>query len=98
MTTVEQARLADSSPDLSGDQARAERAAADRRHRRQWINLAIRLVSLASALALWEVAAWKQTGRGLRPAGPGTRMVEPMWAWILRMVLAPNAMSLSAAG
>ena len=58
MTAVEQARLGDASPDLSGDQARAERVAAERRHRRQLNNLAIRLVSLASALALWEVAAW----------------------------------------
>jgi sulfonate transport system permease protein len=62
VTTVEQARgeLADSARAqvLSDDQARAERAAAARRHRRQWINLAIRLVSLASALVLWEIAAW----------------------------------------
>jgi NitT/TauT family transport system permease protein len=58
VTAVEQARLGDASPDLSGDQARAERVAAERRHRRQLNNLAIRLVSLASALALWEVAAW----------------------------------------
>ena len=62
MTAIEQARggLADSGEpvDLSGDQARAERAAAARRHRRQWINLAIRIVSLAIALTLWEVAAW----------------------------------------
>jgi sulfonate transport system permease protein len=62
VTTIEQARsgLADSGEpvDLSGDQTRAERAAAARRHRRQWINFAIRVVSLAVALVLWEVAAW----------------------------------------
>ncbi|MGZ3360118.1 MAG: ABC transporter permease [Xanthobacteraceae bacterium] len=62
MTTIEQARgglAATGEPvDLSGDQARAERVAAARRYRRQWVNLAIRLVSLAVALALWEVAAW----------------------------------------
>ena len=60
MTTLERARgdLADAPVDLSGDQARAERAAAARRHRRQLVNLAIRLVSLAIALTLWEVAAW----------------------------------------
>jgi NitT/TauT family transport system permease protein len=59
MTTVEQARgdLIDPARVLSEDKARAERAAAERRHRRQWINLGIRLVSLASALALWELAA-----------------------------------------
>jgi NitT/TauT family transport system permease protein len=60
VTAVEQARgdLAGPAVDLSGDQARAERVAAARRHRRQLINLAIRVVSLAIALALWEVAAW----------------------------------------
>jgi NitT/TauT family transport system permease protein len=61
VTAVERARgeLADDAPpvDISGDQARAERAAAARRHRRQLIDLAIRLVSLAIALALWELAA-----------------------------------------
>ena len=35
-----------------------ERVAAARRHRRQLIDLAIRVASLAIALALWEVAAW----------------------------------------
>ena len=58
MTTVEQAHLADSVRDLADDQARAERVAAERRHRRALINLAIRLVSLAIALSLWELAAW----------------------------------------
>lgn len=58
MTTIEQAQLADNAQDLSGDQARAERVAAERRHRRQLINLGIRVVSLAVALLLWEVAAW----------------------------------------
>ena len=60
MTTLEQARgdLIDPARGLSDDKARAERAAAERRHRRQWINLAIRLVSLAIALLLWEIAAW----------------------------------------
>jgi NitT/TauT family transport system permease protein len=62
VTTVEQARgeLIDPARAeiLSGERVRAERAAAARRHRRQWINLAIRLVSLAVALLLWEVAAW----------------------------------------
>ena len=58
MTAVEQAQLTHASPDVAGDQARAERVAAERRHRRALINLVIRLVSLASALALWEVAAW----------------------------------------
>ena len=60
MTTLDQAHgdLPDGARDLSGDQARAERAAVERRHRRQLTNLAIRLVSLAIALMLWEVAAW----------------------------------------
>src|SRR6476659_3342529 len=61
VTTIEQARgtLNSGEPvDLSGDQARAERVAAARRRHRQWVNLAIRVVSLAIALTLWEVAAW----------------------------------------
>jgi NitT/TauT family transport system permease protein len=62
VTTVEQARgeLADQARTqvLSDERARAERAAAERRHRRAWINLAIRLASLAIALLLWELAAW----------------------------------------
>jgi sulfonate transport system permease protein len=62
VTTLEQARgdLIDPARAqvLSDEQARAERVAAERRHRRQWINLGIRLVSLAIALLLWEVAAW----------------------------------------
>jgi NitT/TauT family transport system permease protein len=62
VTTVEGVRGELSDPaqpvDLSGDQARAERAASARRHRRQLIDFAIRVVSLAIALALWEVAAW----------------------------------------
>jgi NitT/TauT family transport system permease protein len=43
--------------DLSDERTRVERAAAARRHRHQWINLAIRLASLSIALTLWEVAA-----------------------------------------
>jgi NitT/TauT family transport system permease protein len=58
VTTIEQAQLADNAQELSGDQARAERVAAERRHRRQLINLGIRVVSLAIALLLWEIAAW----------------------------------------
>src|SRR5262249_55581048 len=42
--------------DIADDQARAERAAAERRHRRALLNLAIRVGSLATALALWEWA------------------------------------------
>jgi NitT/TauT family transport system permease protein len=49
--------LPDSSRDLADDQARAERIASARRRRHQLINLAIRLASLALALALWELAA-----------------------------------------
>ena len=57
MTTVEELRLPDTARDIADDQARAERAAAARRHRRQWINLAIRLVSLAIVLVAWEIGA-----------------------------------------
>jgi NitT/TauT family transport system permease protein len=58
MTALEQAgNLSGAAPDLADDRARAERAAAERRRRRQWINFAIRVISLAIALGLWELAA-----------------------------------------
>jgi sulfonate transport system permease protein len=58
VTAVDEAsrELADGA--LSGERARAERVAAERRQRRALLNLAIRLVSLAVALTLWEIAAW----------------------------------------
>jgi sulfonate transport system permease protein len=60
VSVVNQARdeLSDAARELSDDQARAERFAAARRQRHRLINLAIRLASLAIAVALWEVAAW----------------------------------------
>jgi NitT/TauT family transport system permease protein len=42
--------------ELADDRARAERVAAERRRRTQLQNLAIRVVSLAIALSLWQVA------------------------------------------
>jgi NitT/TauT family transport system permease protein len=59
VTTLEQSHgpLPDEAPAVADDQARAERVAAERRHRRQLTNLAIRVVSLAIALGLWEFAA-----------------------------------------
>jgi sulfonate transport system permease protein len=57
VTTLDQARveLPDSARDLSTERTRAERAAAERRRRHQFINLAIRFVSLAVALSLWQM-------------------------------------------
>jgi sulfonate transport system permease protein len=42
-------------PDTSEDRARAQKVAAERRRRRQLQNIAIRLVSLAVVLTLWEI-------------------------------------------
>ena len=61
MSTIDQARpqtLADTQGEreLADDRARAERVAAARRRRTQLHNLVIRLISLASALALWQIA------------------------------------------
>ena len=42
--------------ELAADRARAEVAAAGRRHRTQLQNLVIRLISLAIALTLWQIA------------------------------------------
>ncbi len=60
MTTLDHA-TGDSLPapagaeDLTGDKARAEKAAAARRWRRQWQIIGIRIASLAVVLALWQV-------------------------------------------
>jgi len=57
VTTIEQTRdgaLPEAAREVADDQARAERVAADRRRRRQIVNLAIRLVSLTIALLLWQ--------------------------------------------
>jgi sulfonate transport system permease protein len=58
VTTLEQAgpdRLGESAVDLRGDQARAERVAANRRWRRQWQIIGIRVLSLTVVLGLWQV-------------------------------------------
>jgi NitT/TauT family transport system permease protein len=60
VTTLEQAsdlpaQPQDLSGDLSGDKARAERVAAERRWRRQWQIIGIRFASLAVVLAVWQV-------------------------------------------
>jgi len=63
VTTIEQTRaLPDAERALSDDRARAERAAATRRMRRSILNIAIRVVSVATFLVLWEIA-----GRGIDP-------------------------------
>jgi len=58
VTTIDQSRdgaLADAAGrDTTDDQARAERAATDRRQRRALLNLAIRVASLVTALSLWQ--------------------------------------------
>ncbi len=60
MSTIDQAGDALRDPagaqDLSGDRARAERAAVERRRRRQWQIIGIRAASLAIVLSLWQVA------------------------------------------
>jgi sulfonate transport system permease protein len=60
VTTIDQDRDAALAETAGGDttdeQARAERAATDRRQRRALLNLTIRLASLATALALWQWA------------------------------------------
>src|SRR5215211_271872 len=58
MTTIEHSRRDVAAQVLSDEKARAERVATQRRRRRQLLNLAIRLISLATALALWELAAF----------------------------------------
>jgi len=63
VTTIEETRaLSDAERALTDDKARAERAAGTRRTRRAILNLAIRLVSVAVFLVLWEFV-----GRGIDP-------------------------------
>ena len=66
MSTIDETRidetLSDAERALTDDKARAERAAGERRTRRAILNLAIRLVSVAVFLVLWEI-----TGRGIDP-------------------------------
>ena len=57
MTTVEHHGAAELQADIAGDQKRAEQVAAERRRRAGLQNFAIRLLSLAIFLALWQVAA-----------------------------------------
>jgi sulfonate transport system permease protein len=42
-------------PDTSEDRARAQKVAAERRRKRQLLNIAIRIVSVAVVLTLWEI-------------------------------------------
>lgn len=62
MTTIETRALAEAERTLSDDKMRAGRAAGTRRTRRAFLNLAIRVASVAIFLALWEVV-----GRGVDP-------------------------------
>ena len=63
MTTIDETRaLADAERALTDDKARAGRAAGTRRNRRAILNLAIRVISVAVFLTLWEI-----TGRGIDP-------------------------------
>ena len=67
MTAVEQAQLTHASPDVAGDQARAERVAAERRHRRALIealkNQNERVVlAVAAALRKIDPEAAKKAG------------------------------------
>jgi ABC-type nitrate/sulfonate/bicarbonate transport system permease component len=54
-TTGEPLPAAAGPANLTGDKARAERVAADRRRRRQWQIIGIRLASLAVVLSIWQV-------------------------------------------
>lgn len=55
MSTVAETGAHALGPDTSEDRARAQKVAAERRRRRQLQNIAIRLVSLAVVLTLWEI-------------------------------------------
>jgi NitT/TauT family transport system permease protein len=77
--------------ELTDDRARAARAASARRRRRMALNLAIRLVSLAVFLVLWEIV-----GSGIdpvlftTPSAVAKAAVEMIWSGELWTYLRPS--------
>jgi NitT/TauT family transport system permease protein len=92
MTALERTgALLEAERDLTDDRARAARAASARRLRRLALNLAIRLVSLAAFLALWEIV-----GSGIdpvlftTPTAVAKAAVEMIWSGELWTYLRPS--------
>ena len=96
MTTIEQAGngslTAGARPrDLVDDRARAERVAAERRRKQSLQNFGIRMVSLASALALWQIVGMN-TDPVLftTPSKVAVAAVDMVWSGELWQALWPS--------
>jgi NitT/TauT family transport system permease protein len=96
LSTLEQTRPqalpdAQAERELAGDRARAERVAAERRRRTQLQNLGIRAVSLATALALWQIAGSSiDPVLFTTPAKVSVAAVEMVWSGELWAYLWPS--------
>jgi NitT/TauT family transport system permease protein len=97
VSTIEHAEpLPTASGELTGDQARAERVAAERRRRLALQNLVIRLVSLAIALTLWEIAgANVDPVLFTTPSKVAVAAVEMVWSGELWSYLWPSLIVLA---
>jgi len=82
--------------DTSEDRARAQKAAAERRWKRQLQNIAIRLVSVASVLALWQIFG-AQVNQALftTPDKIAVAAVDMVWSGELWAYLAPSLLVLA---
>jgi sulfonate transport system permease protein len=82
--------------DTSEDRARAQRAAAERRWKRQLQNIAIRIVSVATFLTLWEVFG-AQVNQALftTPSKVAVAAVQMVWSGELWAYLAPSLLVLA---
>jgi sulfonate transport system permease protein len=82
--------------DTSEDRARAQKAAAERRWKRQLQNIAIRLVSVASVLALWQIFG-AQVNQALftTPDKIAVAAVDMVWSGELWAYLAPSLVVLA---
>ena len=82
--------------DTSEDRAHAQKAAADRRWKRQLQNIAIRLVSVASVLALWQIFG-AQVNQALftTPDKIAVAAVDMVWSGELWAYLAPSLLVLA---
>src|SRR4029453_15712836 len=82
--------------DTSEDRARAQKAAAERRWKRQLQNIAIRVVSVASVLALWQIFG-AQVNQALftTPDKIAVAAVDMVWSGELWNYLAPSLVVLA---
>jgi sulfonate transport system permease protein len=96
MSTAVDTREAAGAIDTSEDRARAQKAAAERRWRRQLQNIAIRIVSVATFLAVWQIFGG-QINQALftTPDKVAVAAVDMVWSGELWSYLAPSLLVLA---